>query len=111
DRLKTGKRPDEMGWWLKRKLIFEKPPTIASLSKFGEVFHMWWISMQPTWCGVEWPLKQDGPVNEAWEDLTHGSSNGFVIVIIMLLWWGAQAKDSGEKREVESALGRLPGLG
>jgi hypothetical protein len=55
--------------------------------EFGALWKGWWTVLQPKLHLIDsWPLTQEGPVKEGWENLMKGGGNGFVLVILSLSW-------------------------
>lgn len=79
-------------------------PHIKNVEDYGIQWQAWYMSMLPEIRvgRQEWPPLKKVPTDlHAWDDLRKGSKTGFVILLLGLSWWVAQAK---KKTTVSSAL-------
>ncbi len=54
---------------------------------------------------MDWPLLKNVPTDSReWSDLKRGSTQGFVLLLVTLSWWEAQATRKKDKLMVMSAL-------
>ncbi|KAI0038272.1 hypothetical protein FA95DRAFT_1457067, partial [Auriscalpium vulgare] len=86
-------RPLAVASWFKEGRHYDKWPTIKKASAFGRTWRQWWIKMNPAWRvgKQDWPLCRDVVAEETWPELRKGGRNGFVIVLLTLVWWTAAA--------------------
>lgn len=106
--LTTAGRPSQVSWWVSRGRDFSKPPDASRLGKpseFGALWRGWWIKMQPSWRGTEWPLSRAGlSLSESWPETLKGGRNGMEAVLITLSWWCSVVKSESQRREWDSAV-------
>ncbi|KAI0039253.1 hypothetical protein FA95DRAFT_1479393, partial [Auriscalpium vulgare] len=66
-------------------------PAIGNMQKFARQWRCWWQAMQPAWRvsggNQTWPLPREEHNDEQWTALRRGGKNGFVLVMLCLLWW------------------------
>ncbi|KAI0059385.1 hypothetical protein BV25DRAFT_1773930, partial [Artomyces pyxidatus] len=87
-KLAASGRPKEVGWWVQRHRVYEKPPAITDVRAYGGTLKGWWASLQPSWRGAAWPLtKGEEPEDENWDKTRKGGANGIVMLVIALAWW------------------------
>lgn len=82
-------------------------PVIKDIEKFGTEWRSWYKYMQPkTRIGqTDWLLLKNVPTDlHEWLDLKRGSTKGFVLLLVTLSWWEAQATRKKDKLMVMSAL-------
>lgn len=63
--------------------------------------------MQPMWRiprGKFWPLKRRSEEGERWASLMKGGPNGFVLVLISLVWWSKVAFEPGQWAKCEEMM-------
>lgn len=97
NRLSTEQRPDEVGWWIKDRRKYEKPPPLTDLRLFGASWKAWWQGLQPDWRQASWPPSQVqvAETQDEWEGLDKGGRNGIFVVVLTLSWWWSSAVDAG----------------
>ncbi|KAI0705720.1 hypothetical protein C8Q76DRAFT_630374, partial [Earliella scabrosa] len=82
-------RPQQVADWmrvLRRELT--KSPKILDEQQYADRWWGWWSSLQPTWRerGSDGrPLIGDSPGH--WESLQKPGKNGFLLVLLSLVWW------------------------
>jgi hypothetical protein len=64
-----------MSWWQKRGRKYSSLPPISDPVAFGAAWQSWWTSLR------------DRSVDDV-DIILRGGSNGFVLVLILLGWWG-----------------------
>jgi hypothetical protein len=84
----TDTRPPEIGIWMKNRRLW-KDISILDKEKFSGQWWNWWISLQPE------PRAHSDRNNIAlltvemdWSKLQKPGKNGFLLVMISLVWWG-----------------------
>lgn len=82
-RLPTASCLEEVQGWIKYKKAMNLTSHIEKPSEFGAMWMLWWVKMQPTWCGGK-SLIKTLPTEEP---ILHGGSNGLCMVIMALSWW------------------------
>jgi hypothetical protein len=80
----------ELGNWIASKRAYLKCPVIDNPMMYAKSWLMWWMSIQPQWQKGPGPLplpiySSDGA---GWGVLQSSGENGFLSVIMSLLWWG-----------------------
>ena len=106
-RLTKDLRPQQLSDWMQRHRLWDKAPPMDKASEFGAMWKAWWKTLQPEWRipdddPHQWPLVRDLPLNEQWQKLVKGGSNGFVLILLSLTWWMMREKDESRKT-VESS--------
>ncbi|KAI0038143.1 hypothetical protein FA95DRAFT_1464814, partial [Auriscalpium vulgare] len=103
--LATKYRPTQIKQWTDRHRQYNKPPATGRGKEFAAIWRKWWISLQPSWRGVTWPLARptDAPA-EGWGELLKGGHNGFVMILFTLAWWLSSVKTNTEQNEWASAV-------
>ncbi|KAI0044426.1 hypothetical protein FA95DRAFT_1468255, partial [Auriscalpium vulgare] len=88
-------RPKEVHEWFKSGRKLEKPPHISNVKTFAIRWRAWWTSMQPTWRLPDerdgWPLLRAEHPDESWSGIRKAGKNGFVVILITLMWWTSAA--------------------
>ncbi|EIM90690.1 uncharacterized protein STEHIDRAFT_38735, partial [Stereum hirsutum FP-91666 SS1] len=90
NKLGVHKRPSQISVWFGRRRAWGTIPPIKDVDAFEQSFKEWWSGMQPMWRiprGKFWPLKRRNEEGERWASLMKGGPNGFVLVLISLVWW------------------------
>jgi hypothetical protein len=87
-------RPQEFSWWMKRARKYSSPPFISDVSTFAASFGVWWGSMR----------KAGG---EDWGVLKTGGPNGFLVIMLLLCWWGRADASHVWKAAVDEATACL----
>ncbi|KAI0795168.1 hypothetical protein BC629DRAFT_1242528, partial [Irpex lacteus] len=89
NRVATDLRPDEVGWWIRCKRNYGKPPSITDPGRYGEAWKSWWLRLQPQWRQPSWPPSQEQKEGEecTWGTIDKGGCNGVFLVILSLGWW------------------------
>ncbi|KAI0039149.1 hypothetical protein FA95DRAFT_1456158, partial [Auriscalpium vulgare] len=82
-------RPSAIPAWFKDGRHYDKWPAIKNAAKFGRAWREWWTKMNPAWrVGArDWPLGRVVVAEETWPELRKGGRNGFVLVLLTLVWW------------------------
>ncbi|KAJ7118002.1 hypothetical protein C8R43DRAFT_839189, partial [Mycena crocata] len=90
--LPTGKRPDEIGSWVKHARGAK--PAIT-MPKFATEWVAWWRDINPPWRMREGELVREG--TGSWDCMRFPGQNGFLNVVIALKWW----REALEEESVE----------
>jgi hypothetical protein len=86
--------PQHVYDWMQRHCIWGKVPLIDNASEFEALWKGWWSVLQLDWHVIDsWLLSHEGPVKESWHDLMKSRGNGFVLILLSLLWWMMREKD------------------
>jgi len=92
----AGVRPTEIGAWMKNRRPW-KDVEIADIAGFVQKWWDWWSSLQP-----DSRTANDMPmIDMDWEKLKKPGRNGFLLIILSLVWWG---KASGRDEEWQTAV-------
>ncbi|TDL13427.1 hypothetical protein BD410DRAFT_735403 [Rickenella mellea] len=107
-KLKTEHRPAEVKAFMKYGRDYRRDAGISDLAEYADSWRMWWQGMQPAWRKAEglalWPLSRAYTAgSELWVDIKRAGTNGFLLVILTLVWWDLKAKSAEERRELASA--------
>ncbi|TCD59872.1 hypothetical protein EIP91_011274 [Steccherinum ochraceum] len=89
-RLHKGARPAQIGTWINRGRQLNKPlaPNSADLPAFITSWQSWYLQLNPTWRGTEWPLAQpDSTRGREWGLLRVAGPAGIFLVVLGLAWW------------------------
>ena len=74
--------------WVGKDKDLEFSPHIKDVGEYGVEWRRWWKSLQPqSRIGAcEWPLLKVGWSIEGWDGLSKGSLDGFVLILVSLIW-------------------------
>lgn len=91
-----------MYWRKSHRPLKDQPPRLRSLDEFVTEWWAWWALLQP----VERVLGLDGKYNVPksemdWSALAKPGSNGFLLIMLTLTWWGMLRADNGWARAVK----------
>lgn len=104
-------RPEEWAKWTAKSWrgmrAYDKIPAIDDANDIGLAVTQWWSSIQPHFraSNETLPLEVYSDPNpdadeDSWVSLRKSGPNGFVAVIMLLVWWGhAASTDSSEWQE------------
>ncbi|KAG6825878.1 hypothetical protein H0H92_002020 [Tricholoma furcatifolium] len=99
--LPTKSRPEEIGWWMKRKRMFTNIPKVCS-TEYSISFGAWWREIQPRWRTENDAdgntLTRNVPLGAHWDKMPLGGHNGMFLVILALAFW-ALAPDAAATQE------------
>ncbi|KAJ7048939.1 hypothetical protein C8F01DRAFT_1266363 [Mycena amicta] len=97
-RLGSEHRPLQVHKWFRHKRI-ARPAycAIPDTAEFSKAFWAWWMEIQPSWRQV---TMEGRPGNaerkgESWGGLVTPGSNGVLVAVVMIYWWGCEDKTSG----------------
>lgn len=104
-------RPEEWSKWTSKARHgirqYHITPPIKDVELFGITFMKWWHQIQPHFRqnGAELlPLPNLTPTSDgdgsSWVNIRKGGPNGFVVIILLLSWWG-QCAVSGTETETQ----------
>ncbi|TDL22273.1 hypothetical protein BD410DRAFT_704447, partial [Rickenella mellea] len=82
--LTTENRPAEVKAFIKNGRDYKRDVGISKLVEYAESCRMWWRieGSDP------WPLtRARTPENETWGKIKRAGTNGFLIVVLTLVWW------------------------
>ena len=104
----TEVRPSEIGVWMKNRRVW-RDVELADQVKFSQQWWAWWSSLQPdSRSGDDKPT-----IDMDWAKLRKAGKNGFLLVVLSLVWWGkALGTDGGWQKavaEVSDVLGCVKG--
>ena len=96
----TNIRPSEIAIWMKNGRQWQDAD-IIDLDRFGRQWWAWWHSLQPKSriCDEGDPQLPTSKMD--WSDLRKPGKNGFLLIIISLVWWG---KTSGQDEHWMKAI-------
>ncbi|KAI0037307.1 hypothetical protein FA95DRAFT_1470623, partial [Auriscalpium vulgare] len=83
-------RPDEVRVWMKNGRKFDRIQGVSKVAAFGKRWRSWWSVMQPEWrraAAQPWPMVRENREDEPWDELRKGGQNGFVLILLTLVWW------------------------
>ena len=99
--------PEIVRAWIKSNGDIYSAPSIDEIASYGSGWRAWWKALQPKGrIGArEWPLLKRGWVDGSeWEQLKKGSTHGFIVLLVTLLWWDENAKTALERKVFDSTL-------
>ncbi len=100
-------RPALVSRWARSCGDISSPAHIEDVGKFGEEWRAWYRSLLPkSRVGRKsWPPLKKAPADALeWDDLQKGSKGGFVILLVSLSWWMAQAATKKDKDTLSAVL-------
>ena len=108
-RMANEARPKEWNVWQTNGRELEVTPVIENVASFGERFRFYWMSMQPMFRrrsdGLDWPPHSPDTYDDiAFDDLRKFGKSGFLLVMMMLVWWGASVDSARERNEWLAAV-------
>lgn len=80
------------------------PYDTRNVVKFGTKVRNWWIVLQPSYRGSDWPLRRDVRDDEDWAELIKGGKNGFKMILVAMNWWLRGVRTDSETNEALSVL-------
>ncbi|KAF4593592.1 hypothetical protein EYR40_008379 [Pleurotus pulmonarius] len=96
-KLPTDLRPPQVADWMQRarplgtRPLVESVMTIKDVKVFSEDVMKWWKRIQPAWRQgdgkLPLPIYTPAP-GENWDVLSQGGTNGLLLVMLVLGWWG-----------------------
>ncbi|KAH9855410.1 hypothetical protein C2E23DRAFT_701563, partial [Lenzites betulinus] len=86
--LPTDHRPPEVQHWLRvNRRVLEKPPVIKNEEAYCSSWWLWWSTMQPEWRERDARGRPIAGGSGDWEVLNNPGKNGFLIILLTLVWW------------------------
>ncbi|OJT12471.1 hypothetical protein TRAPUB_10979 [Trametes pubescens] len=86
--LPTEHRPPEVQHWLRvNRRVLKKPPVIKNEDTYCSAWWRWWSAMQPEWRVRDSHGRPVAGGHGDWEVLKKPGKNGFLIVLLTLVWW------------------------
>jgi hypothetical protein len=89
-------RPPEIGVWMKNRRLW-KDVVILDKGEFGRQWWDWWISLQP---GSRTCTDRNNvalpTVDMDWSNLRKPGKNGFLLIMLSLVWWGKVSDTDSE---------------
>ncbi|KAG6807840.1 hypothetical protein H0H92_006236 [Tricholoma furcatifolium] len=105
--LPTEFRPEEIGWWMKRKRLFTNIPKICS-TEYSISFDAWWRDIQPCWRSENiadgGTLTHTVPVGASWDKMALGGPSGMFLVIVALAFWALAADAAATQDAFDGAV-------
>lgn len=102
------RRPSEVGLWIKRghpeSELEHIPYDMRNVDKFGTKVRNWWIVLQPSCRGSDWPLRREVGDDQDWSELTKGGKNGFKMILVAMNWWLRGVRSESETNQALSVL-------
>lgn len=98
--MSTVDRPKAVAWWIKNARPIDRVPPSVDLASFPAEVRKWWSTIQPQWrvpALEDWPLPQQIPAGESWQEARLGGSNGLFLVVLCLYWWRQVAEEEFDK--------------
>ncbi|KIM74212.1 hypothetical protein PILCRDRAFT_14653 [Piloderma croceum F 1598] len=87
----TETRPPEIAAWMKNRRPW-KDVDIVDTELFGRQWWAWWLSLQP-----DSRKRHDEPTADMdWAKVQKPGKNGFLLIMLALVWWGAASNREGE---------------
>ena len=83
----TNLRPPEISKWMKNGRQ-PKEMDITDTEKFGQRWRNWWHSLQPKSRVSDKRSSAQPMSNMDWSQLRKPSKNGFLLIMVSLMWWG-----------------------
>ena len=81
---------------------------IENVGMYGTEWRSWWRSLQPPHrIGTrDWPLLKVGLASPSahWDNLKKGSSHGFALLLVSLIWWEENLRLAKDRKAFQSAL-------
>lgn len=91
----VGVRPPEIASWMKNRRPW-KDIEIEDAEVFGHQWWNWWFLLQPGTRTCDENGKQLSPaINMDWSDIEKPGKNGFLLVMMALVWWGRASNAGG----------------
>lgn len=88
----TNIRPPEIAAWMKNGRRW-KDMELVDHEKFGRQWWAWWLSLQPSSRNGDEPALPT--VDMDWSQLRKPGKNGFLLLMISLVWWGKASNARG----------------
>jgi len=87
----TETRPPKIAAWMKNRRPW-KDVDIVDTELFGQQWWAWWLSLQP-----DSRKRHDEPTADMdWAKVQKPGKNGFLLIMLALVWWGAASNREGE---------------
>ena len=87
----TDVRPVQIATWMKNRRPW-KDVEIDDKEAFGQQWWAWWSSLQP-----DSRIRKDKPTTDMdWSKLQKPGKNGFLLIMLALVWWGVASNRDGE---------------
>ena len=86
----AGVRPTEIGVWMKNRRPWKDMEIVDEVG-FGQQWWDWWSSLQP---GSR-ALNDVPTVDMDWGKLNKAGKNGFLLIMMSLVWWGKASRGDG----------------
>ncbi|TDL14067.1 hypothetical protein BD410DRAFT_702233, partial [Rickenella mellea] len=82
-------RPPEVSTWLSYGRNHDNDAVIEDVEAYGNAWRSWWGNLQPLWRETtSWPFSRPFECTEReWALTRRAGKNGFLIVILSLVWW------------------------
>lgn len=85
---------------MKNARPIDRVPPCVDLASFPSQVRAWWSTIQPQWRVPvldDWPLPQQIPAGESWQEARLGGSNGLMLIVLCLFWWRKSAEEEFDK--------------